>query len=167
MRLSRSKLTNIYVFCLLLSIANQAQYVASIAISFASSSSALKIVQTMASVVAAPPNSQSSYKYPIFRDRDGDRLHHNNYNSHINDHALEGLGGPLYTENGNTNVAEVSILTRNGVSTTTRTTKSATTDDTRLKEIPMSFGLSSLKTDSTSPKEQIWTALSRLESNSK
>ena len=108
----------------------------------------------MASVVAAPPNAnQLGYKkLSLFRNQDSDQHHKDS-----NGHNLEGLGGSLYSgENNGDNI----------LSEYKPTVNVPGKGESEKREIPMSFGLTNLRPDVSNPKEQVWTALARLESNS-
>ena len=107
-----------------LAISIQVQPSDALPIALISSNSALKVVQNMASVVAAPPQSQSLTS-PVVEP--------------VEVPKLDGLGGPVMA---------------NGK------------QDVRLSIPTTSPGLAAIMPQGVNPKEQVWTALSKLESNS-
>lgn len=132
-------LGNAYLLCLVLAISSQIRLSDALSISLASSNTALRVVQNMASVVAAPPNNSQR---PIFsRTRRNKDIIDDDDDDVPN---LEGIGGQVYA---------------NGKRDSERNSE---------RTIASSLGLSELiPQEGANAKEQVWTALSRLEGNSK
>ena len=116
------------LLCVVVAISAQVRLSDALAVSLIASNSALKLVENMASVVAAPPKSKTATS-PVRVDYDSDEVQN-----------LEGLGGQVYAINGKKELQ---------------------------RKIPPSLGLAAIIPAGVNPKEQVWTALSKLESNSK
>lgn len=183
---------------LLVALFSTASQVKALHISYAlTSDTALRVVQTMASVVAAPPNKSKARVFANLKDRRSKEDANGAVNGAINDGAAAVNGGDFvvngssHTKNHGQHTAANGVLKvvvpESGVvvepqTTTTVSSPAITstlsnlqaTDQVELevngkKITPKPVTLQAMAwgiPQDTNPKEQVWTALSNLESNS-
>ena len=139
-----------YYWLVIAGLSGHVRLAQSLSFSLVSSNGALKLVENMASIVASP--SSRTNRVRIFGDDDPTvaltKVSHSNGKS-VNGKTvptqevpnLEGLGGKTYA---NEKLAMDSK-----------------------KKLPTTWGMVTIAPQPDNPKEQVWTALSRMESNSK